>query len=383
MRIVSIDTLTYLKEGIGAGVDVLKYSDKYQKSNANEQSSIFKSFIQQFDPEGLTSGFRNVMIQFLGEGIDYNNPFLIFLKTTENENIKALDEDSAQTLKNLLENGKLNPKSNYLKETNNLFSGESKDISYKLNAISMLLDPTTADNYKNSKGETPNIDLVYKKGEFVSPTLQFKKILSEFTSEVDSASEKITFQIWARTKGKVSKGREIDELKIQLQKYLDSITDPIKEDIPSRILNAISEKIPGTNQINKLYDEDLKNKLMSYNIDNPDSKTSWNSIIEYLIKEYKKNKFESKELLTTVATSIMNYLPNTWKTKNLYNYSNLSTVLKKYILSTLTNDEKNKYFEKLKALQNSDNAAKYLGIPLKDNSLKTIIYATKTFLNKF
>ena len=194
MKIVKLYTPIYLKEEIRKRVDVLKYSEEYNNADtSDEQSSIFKSFIQQFDPDNLTAGFMSVMIQFLREVSSYNNPFLIFLKTTKNENIKALDESSAQTLKNLLEDGKLDPKSNYLKEVNNLFSGESKDISYKLNAISMLLDPTVADNYKNSKGQTPNIDLVYKKGKFVAPTLQFKKILSGFASEVNPTTEKITF----------------------------------------------------------------------------------------------------------------------------------------------------------------------------------------------
>lgn len=383
MKIVKLDPPIYLKEGIPVITDVLAYSDAYEKANdANEQSNIFKDFISKIDPDNLTLGFRNIMISLLGDGVSSNHPFLVFLKNSKDENIKALDESSAQTLKDLLEDKKLDPNSKYLTEINELFSGESSDISYKLNAVSMLLDPTVADNYKNSKGETPSIDLVYKDGKFLSPTLKFKRALDDFTSTADS-TKKITLQIWARTKGKAPKGKELEELKKQLQKYLDGITDPVKEDIPSRILNSISERVPGTDQINKLYDKSLSDRLLSWDIDDPDSKNSWEDIINYLIEEYKKNKFESKQLLTTIATSIMNYLPNTWKTKNLYNYSNLSTILKKYILSNMSDREKNEYFPKLSILQNSDDVAKYLGTQLKDNALKTIINATKTFLSKY
>lgn len=358
---------------------------KTNKSSRAETLKEIENQVTAWDHKNLTIDFSSVLYaRFAEKGIRNNDVVVQWLTTAADNNISSLDAASATTLFNLLDSGKISPNSPYIiNGKNNLFTESSKDISYKLNVLAIVLNPEEASKYSNSKNESPSLDLIYVKQKFLDANTM-KKNLNDFVEDsgsFGSNSSFISISTWIITKGKGTKGKEIESLIKNLNSFLESIKDPIKEDIPSRILLAIQERDPVSNGKNKFYDKNLKKAILDYKID-PNKCNSWGDLINTIVTLYKDDELSSKEINTTISTALLNYLPSSWRSKTLNNEANLIKLLKGYILKDLKSPEKERYFEMLKIFSSNDLRAMYLGTGIKDNSLKTIIDTTKNFLNK-
>lgn len=213
-------------------VNKLKPNGEIKKgtNSIKEKRDLVRSQIEDWDKNKLTKNFQGFLEAYIiDNGWNKRDPFLQWLQETDNNNIKALDYSSAETLAGLLEDKKLKFNNKYIIEAdNNLFVGSSNDISYKLNVLSILLNPKEADKYKNDKGKTPNISLIYIKDKFLD-TNEMKTLLDGFIDNSDEDNNNdntIDFITWAHTKGKVAEGKEFttlrDKLKAQKGKWKEN-----------------------------------------------------------------------------------------------------------------------------------------------------------------
>ena len=396
MKIKKLNSLYLLIEGLDVNFDFAQAdidaqnageiegkSKKFQKQIAKgkktsegETLKKIQSIIEKWDSQGLTKNFRSTLIsRFAKEGLNSRDVVIQWLTQTKDANIKALDVGSATTLFKLLDEKDLVPNDPYIIEDNNLFTESSKDISYKLNVLNIISDPSKADKYKNPQGYSPNIKLIYKDGKFLTAN-EMRKNLDGFVS--NNKDNEIPLSQWIRVKSNVREGEELDILVKTWQKTLAHVIDAPNEDIPSRIILAIQPNIDGKN--NKLYSQELAQNILNFNI--PSKTTSWQNVFNLLVDGYKKNKLTSKDINTTISTALLTYLAARWS-KNLNNYANLVHVLKEILFKNSSDQEKEKYIPKLEIFKSNDARAIYLGTGLKDNKLSTIENATKIFLDKY
>ena len=170
-----------------------------QKDIGKETNKTIYNGIEAWDKENLTQEFRSVLFSRISEkGWDKNDPFIQWLIATEDNNIKALDSQSAKVLIGHLDEEAFQPTDKYVTQDNNLFSGNSQDIIYKLNALSMLLDQSTARKYKDSNGKIPTVDLMLEEDkETFKDTAKIKSALSSFQAGKGEKSL-ISFKNWVQ-----------------------------------------------------------------------------------------------------------------------------------------------------------------------------------------
>lgn len=162
-----------LQEGLGdfpAAESSQALYDAGLKGNSREggqkEADLIVQQVEEWDPKELTKNFRSVLERRISsKGWDSADYFLIWLRNTDDNNIKALDADSAEALMEILDKNikssskiykdgdligsqtiRLNS-SPYMIEDNGLFSGSSEDIRYKLNALAMILDHKISSQY--------------------------------------------------------------------------------------------------------------------------------------------------------------------------------------------------------------------------------------------
>ena len=188
MKIKKLNSLYKLIEGLDKNFDFAQADINIQSDGSREQDrnaiKNIQSIIEEWDPKGLTNGFRSLLIErFAENGINSGDNVIQWLTLTKDDNIKSLDVNSAKTLFKLLDDRDLEFNDPYILEENNLFTGSSKDISYKLNALSMILDPMVADKYKNKEGISPTIDLMQSENGNFFDANQIRKNLDGFVNE--------------------------------------------------------------------------------------------------------------------------------------------------------------------------------------------------------
>lgn len=211
---MKIKKINSLHEGLDSNFDFAQANIDIQNDGGAKgikQSMInIQKFIDNWDPQGLTKNFASILAsRFSSQGINSGDVVIKWLTQTDDDNIKNLDVKSAETLFKLLDNKDLIYNDSYIIENNNLFTGTSKDISYKLNALAIILDPDKVDKYKNSKGETPTINLLQSEnGDFLDAN-QIRKNLDGFVDEGRQGDgNEIPFLTWARIIGNAQKGQE-------------------------------------------------------------------------------------------------------------------------------------------------------------------------------
>ena len=213
MKIKKLNSLYKLIEGLDKNFDFAQADINIQSDGSREQDrnaiKNIQSIIEEWDPKGLTNGFRSLLIErFAENGINSGDNVIQWLTLTKDDNIKSLDVNSAKTLFKLLDDRDLEFNDPYILEENNLFTGSSKDISYKLNALSMILDPMVADKYKNKEGISPTIDLMQSKDGNFFDANQIRKNLDGFVNEKKGNGDEVPFLTWIRIVGKAPKGKE-------------------------------------------------------------------------------------------------------------------------------------------------------------------------------
>ena len=286
-----------LNEGLG-DFDFAQAQEELNNTEGDQKLTVdtFNNQIDMWDPEKLTSNFKTTLMLRVGEhGWDEKDPFLKWLQNTDDNNIKNLDEDSAKHLINLLDDKKLEFDNDYLLKDNNLFVEDSKNIIYKLNILYILLNPKEADKYKNSNGETPNIDLIYENNKFKN-SKDIKILLDEFvTDDPDDNENTIDFITWAHTKGKIPKGKEFTQLRYRLSlkkgKWEDYYLDAFED-------------------LRKMINTNDKNKLQALGKVQVDKNSSWDDIIEKIIDALKNKDYDVQtnvHLLAALAANAKNF----------------------------------------------------------------------------
>lgn len=155
---------------LNEGLDNSKFSDynnALDNVDESDKGQLVVDQISDWDPSNLTDGFQSsLQRKIVADGWDPTDYFMIWLHNTDDNNISALDEKSAEALIKILDkdirgvietqdkNGRIIRRkyenlndSKYLLEDNGLFSGTSNDIIYKLNALSMIFNKSIADQF--------------------------------------------------------------------------------------------------------------------------------------------------------------------------------------------------------------------------------------------
>lgn len=292
--------------------------------------------IKEWDKDNLSDGFSLTLESYISNnGWSKNDAFLKWLADTDDDNIKALNDNLATQLIELFKDKKLKPDNKYILQSNNLFSESPNDIAYKLNVLYMLSDPKIADEYKNESGQTPTINLIYQKGKFL-PTRDIRNILEEFDDNNSNDNDDyITFLQWAHTKGKSIKGKEFTDLRSRL------INRKLKLDVNG--LNALSD-------LRKLIREKQTNKLDSLGNVKVSPKWDWGHVTNHMIKELNNKSYDIEK-----GINIIVFLASQIKDINTESLEKSPSLLSTYLYNNiLTNskygknpDIKNKYQESL------------------------------------
>lgn len=292
--------------------------------------------IKEWDKDNLSDGFSLTLESYISNnGWSKNDAFLKWLANTDDDNIKALNDNLATQLIELFKDKKLKPDNKYILHSNNLFSESPNDIAYKLNVLYMLSDPKIADEYKNESGQTPTINLIYQKGKFL-PTRDIRNILEEFDdNNSNDDDDYITFLQWAHTKGKSIKGKEFTDLRSRL------INRKLKLDVNG--LNALSD-------LRKLIREKQTNKLDSLGNVKVSPKWDWGHVTNHMIKELNNKSYDIEK-----GINIIVFLASQIKDINTESLEKSPSLLSTYLYNNiLTNskysknpDIKNKYQESL------------------------------------
>ena len=291
--------------------------------------------IKEWDKDNLSDGFSLTLESYISNnGWSKNDAFLKWLADTDDDNIKALNDNLATQLIELFKDKKLKPDNKYILQSNNLFSESPNDIAYKLNVLYMLSDPKIADEYKNESGQTPTINLIYQKGKFL-PTRDIRNILEEFDDNNSNDDDYITFLQWAHTKGKSIKGKEFTDLRSRL------INRKLKLDVNG--LNALSD-------LRKLIREKQTNKLDSLGNVKVSPKWDWGHVTNHMIKELNNKSYDIEK-----GINIIVFLASQIKDINTESLEKSPSLLSTYLYNNiLTNskysknpDIKNKYQESL------------------------------------
>ena len=292
--------------------------------------------IKEWDKDNLSDGFSLTLESYISNnGWSKNDAFLKWLANTDDDNIKALNDNLATQLIESFKDKKLKPDNKYILHSNNLFSESPNDIAYKLNVLYMLSDPKIADEYKNESGQTPTINLIYQKGKFL-PTRDIRNILEEFDdNNSNDDDDYITFLQWAHTKGKSIKGKEFTDLRSRL------INRKLKLDVNG--LNALSD-------LRKLIREKQTNKLDSLGNVKVSPKWDWGHVTNHMIKELNNKSYDIEK-----GINIIVFLASQIKDINTESLEKSPSLLSTYLYNNiLTNskysknpDIKNKYQESL------------------------------------
>lgn len=190
--------MKFLKEGLGpfpkgeiVGEDgkpkEVILDDEMNSVEGTDREKKIEDLISRWDTSGLTKEFTAQLMALIDKvGWDNSNPFLNWLQVANDKNIQYLDRTSSKALIKALNEDDM--KQTHLVNDNNLFSGNPKEFEYKLNLVRILEDPKEASKFKNDSGETPRIDMIMEKGNFVDAS-EMKLRMDQFASdEYDTTS---------------------------------------------------------------------------------------------------------------------------------------------------------------------------------------------------
>ena len=389
MKIKKLNSLYLLIEGLDANFDFAQAdidaqnageiegkSKKFQKQIAKgkktsegETLKEIQSIIEKWDPQGLTKNFRSILIsRFAAKGLNSGDIVIKWLAQTEDANIKALDVASAKTLFDLLDDKDLNYNDPYILEGNNLFSGSSKDISYKLNVLNIVSNPRSADKYKNDDGKTPTMDLIYQEGKFLDVN-QIKKNLDGFvTSEASEYEDGIPFLTWARIMGKAPQGKEWGFFKSEVSSLYRGNQH---KELRSKIFSDLRE-------LGKNYPQKLKN-LGLFKVP---EKGNIQTVIPLMVdaiqnKEYDAVRGDNKLVLYALLANLND---KDWNQEEaVYSPKNLKLILDNLLQK---DPQASKYQGMVKILiTQPDLIKKFINSKIPNTKLETLIKYTKKFID--
>lgn len=277
-----------------------KAFDTNSKSPEGEQLKSIADGIEKWDDKGLTKNFRSVLTSRIAQkGWDRNDVFIQWLINTNDNNIKALDAQSATTLIKHLDERHFRPKDNYITDFNELFSESSKDTIYKLNALYMLSNDNIAKKYKNDSGEVPKISLIFKDGKFL-PARQMQRNLEDFHSN-DNEEDLIPFQKWISDVAKW----EPKSIYSNIKKIIDTLYTDAKVNQQWTQQFKFIFSNDGEKERSNLFNYCKINK----NIKPTQAKEIWDAIIEYLNDHkdlVKKSTTEKASLSPSTVYTVAN-----------------------------------------------------------------------------